>query len=477
MPLWYKYVKIRNAAESALEENDMSGQETGQRGSWGSKIAFIFAASGSAIGLGNIWRFPLMVGLNGGAIFVFCYILAILFIGFPVMLAEFTMGRHTTKNPVGAYNTIKPRSFWQLFGYMGALGGACILSYYSVIAGWALGYFYRTAAGTFRGEITLAQSGTFFQNFASNPLEMVLCLFVIIGITTFVISKGVRAGIERWAKVLMPVLLGLIILLAIRAITLPGASTGLSYYLKPDFSKLNTTVIFFALGQAFFSLGLGVGTMITYASYLSKKDNLVTSAGWVSFSDTLVALFAGIIIFPTLFATPGVSPENFSIDTGLMFQVFPIIISKIPGGYFFGVLFFFLLLLAALTSTVSMLEIPVAYFVDERNWTRRKATFLVGGFCFVLGIPSALSVGGVDILTRFGFLGKMDLIFGNIVLAVGALAVCLFVSYVWKVKNALQEIASGNDRFKLRFLWVFSVKYLAPLFILIILIFIRRLTG
>lgn len=477
MPLWYKYLKIRNAAESALEENDMSGQETGQRGSWGSKIAFIFAASGSAIGLGNIWRFPLMVGLNGGAIFVFCYILAILFIGFPVMLAEFTMGRHTTKNPVGAYNTIKPRSFWQLFGYMGALGGACILSYYSVIAGWALGYFYRTAAGTFRGEITLAQSGAFFQNFASNPLEMVLCLFVIIGITTFVISKGVRAGIERWAKVLMPVLLSLIILLAIRAITLPGASTGLSYYLKPDFSKLNTTVIFFALGQAFFSLGLGVGTMITYASYLSKKDNLVTSAGWVSFSDTLVALFAGIIIFPTLFATPGVSPENFSIDTGLMFQVFPIIISKIPGGYFFGVLFFFLLLLAALTSTVSMLEIPVAYFVDERNWTRRKATFLVGGFCFVLGIPSALSVGGVDILTRFGFLGKMDLIFGNIVLAVGALAVCLFVSYIWKVKNALQEIASGNDRFKLRFLWVFSVKYLAPLFILIILIFIRRLTG
>ena len=455
----------------------MNGQEPGQRGSWGSKIAFIFAASGSAIGLGNIWRFPLMVGLNGGAIFVFCYILAILFIGFPVMLAEFTLGRHTAKNPVGAYNAIKPRSFWQMFGYMGALGGACILSYYGVIAGWALGYFYRTVAGVFRGDITLDQSNTLFQNFSGNPLEMIFCLFVIISITTYVVSKGVRAGIERWAKTLMPVLLGLIILLAIRAVTLPGASTGLFFYLKPDFSKLNTTVIFFALGQAFFSLGLGVGTMITYASYLSKKDNLVTSAGWVSFSDTLIALFAGFIIFPTLFATPGVSPESFTVESGLMFQVFPIVISKIPGGYFFGSLFFFLLLLAALTSTVSMIEIPVAYFVDERNWSRKKATYIVGGFCFFLGIPSALSVGGVDTLTRWGFLSKMDLVFGNIVLAVGALAVCLFVSYVWKVKNALKEIASGNESFKLKTLWVFSVKYLAPVFIVIILIFIRKLTG
>jgi len=360
---------------------------------------------------------------------------------------------------------------------MGTLGGACILSYYGVIAGWALGYFYKTVTGAFRGDITLAQSGALFQNFAASPFEMIFCLFVIIAITTYVVSRGVRAGIERWTKMLMPVLLGLIILLAIRAVTLPGASTGLAFYLKPDFSKLNITVIFFALGQAFFSLGLGVGTMITYASYLSKKDNLVTSAGWVSFSDTLIAFFAGIIIFPTLFATPGVSPENFSIDTGLMFQVFPLIISKIPGGYFFGVLFFFLLLLAALTSTVSMLEIPVAYFVDERNWSRKKATFLVGGFCFFLGIPSALSVGGVETLTRWGFLGKMDLVFGNIVLALGALAVCLFISYVWKVKNALKEIASGNDRFKLKSLWVFSVKYLAPALIIIILIFIKKLTG
>ena len=441
----------------------MSRQESGQRGSWGSKIAFIFAASGSAIGLGSIWRFPLMVGLNGGAVFVFSYILAVIFIGFTVMLAEFTVGRHTGKNPVGAYKAIKPRSFWPFFGYMGVLGGACILSYYGVVAGWAFGYFYRTIAGAFRGDISWELSDTLFKNFAADPAEMIFCLFVIVGITTFVISKGVRAGIEKWTKILMPILFGLIILLAIRAVTLPGASTGLSFYLKPDLSKLNTSVLFFALGQSFFSLSLGVGTMITYASYLSKKDNLVTSAGWVCFSTTLVALLTGFIIFPTLFATPGVSPQNFTWDTGLMFQVFPLIISKLPGGYLFGILFFFLILVAALTSTISMLEIPVAYFVDERNFTRKKAAYLIGGFCFLVGIPSALSQGGLDILTRWSFFRRMDIIFGNLVLAIGALAICLFLSYVWKTKNALKEIALGTEKFKLRPIWVFCVKYVAPL--------------
>lgn len=469
--------KRRRAQEFVQEEKDMSALDQSQRGSWGSKIAFIFAASGSAIGLGSIWRFPLMVGLNGGAVFVFSYILAVIFIGFTVMLAEFTVGRFTGKNPVGAYNAIRPRSFWQLFGFMGVLGGACILSYYGVVAGWAFGYFYKTIAGSFRGEITWAMADTLFQNFSANPGEMTACLFVIVGITTYVISKGVRAGIERWTKILMPILFGLIILLALRAVTLPGAGTGLSFYLKPDFSKLNATVLFFALGQSFFSLSLGVGTMITYASYLSKRDNLVSSAGWVCFSTTLVALLTGFIIFPTLFATPEVSPDSFVADTGLMFQVFPLIISKIPGGYIFGILFFFLILVAALTSTISMLEIPVAYFVDERNWSRKKAAYAVGGFCFVVGIPSALSQGGVEILTRWGFFRKMDIVFGNLVLAIGALAICLFLSYVWKVRNALKEIALGAERFKLRPVWVFCVKYVAPLAIVIILIFIRKWLG
>jgi NSS family neurotransmitter:Na+ symporter len=275
----------------------------------------------------------------------------------------------------------------------------------------------------------------------------------------------------------MPILFGLIILLAIRAITLPGAGTGLAFYLKPDFSKLNSKVLFFAVGQAFFSLSIGVGTMITYASYLSKKDNLVTSAGWVCFSTTLVALLTGIIIFPTLFATPGVTPDKFVVDTGLMFQVFPIIISKIPGGYIFGILFFFLILVAALTSTISMLEVPVAYFVDERNWSRQKAALLVGLFCFLLGLPSGLSNGGLEIFTRWKFMKNMDLIFGNIILALGGLIISLFISYIWRIKNALKEISFGNSRFTLRPLWIFNIKFLAPVVIIIILIFIRTLTG
>lgn len=455
----------------------MAGQEQGPRGSWGSKIAFIFAASGSAIGLGSIWRFPLMVGLNGGAIFVLAYIVAVVLIGFTVMLAEFTLGRHTEKNPVGAYGTVRPRSPWKLAGYMGVLGCACILSYYGIVAGWAFGYFYKTIGGTFKGDMTWQTSDAIFSGFASDPLEIIFCLLVIITLTTFVISKGVKAGIEKWSKILMPVLFGLIILLAVRAVTLPGAGTGLAFYLKPDFSKLDTKVFFFAVGQAFFSLSIGVGTMITYASYLSKKDNLVTSAGWVCFSTTLVALLTGIIIFPTLFATPGVTPDKFVVDTGLMFQVFPIIISKIPGGYIFGILFFFLILVAALTSTISMLEVPVAFFVDERNWPRQKAALLVGLFCFLLGLPSGLSNGGVEIFTSWKFMKNMDLIFGNIILALGGLIISIFVGYVWRIKNALKEISLGNTRFKLKPLWVFNIKFLAPVVIIIILIFIRTLTG
>lgn len=449
----------------------MSNLEETLRGSWGSKIAFIFAASGSAIGLGSMWRFPLMVGKNGGAVFVFSYILAVFFIGFTLMLAELSLGRHTQKNPVGMFKSIKPQTPWKYGGYLALATCVCILSYYGVIAGWAFGYFYKTIGGLFRGNITWQVSDTIYKNFVANPLEIVLCILVILGITTYVISKGVQGGIERWSKILMPILFALIIFLAIRSITLQGAKTGISYYLLPDFSKLDANVVFFAVGQAFYSLSLGMGIMMTYGSYIGKSDNLVTSAGWVCFSTTLVAFLTGIIIFPALFATPSVNPEGFEVSTGLMFQVFPIVISKIPGGYIFGILFFFLLLVAALTSTISLLEVPVAYFIDERQWSRKKAALLVGMITFVLALPSGLSVGGVDLLTKWKFLINMDLVFGNIMLAVGGLLVCIFLVYSWRTKNALKEIAVGNQRFHLKPVWVFNIRFLAPLAIIIILIF------
>ena len=453
---------------------EMNNPEETQRGNWGSKIAFIFAAAGSAIGLGNIWRFPTVVGKNGGAVFVFVYILAVASIGFTVMLAELVIGRHTRKNPVGAFKQIKPRSPWKFAGYLGVLTGVFILSYYAVIAGWAAGYFVKTAGGAFRGNITGEMSAQIFKAFSSDPKQVLLFFFVIIAITTYIISKGVKGGIERWTKVLMPILFILILFLAVRAVTLPGASKGLSFYLKPDFSKLNGTVILFALGQAFFSLSLGMGTMITYGSYISKKDNLVSSAGWVAFSDSIIAILAGIIIFPTLFAIPGISPAE---GSGLVFKVFPLIFSKIPGGYLFGMLFFFLLIVAALTSTISLLEVPVAYFVDEKQWSRSKAAIMIGAITFIIGVPSALSTGGAKIFEKWDVMTKVDFVFGNITLAVGALMICLFLGYVWGVKKALQEIALGNQHFFLSPVWSFSVKYLSPIAIIIILIFIKTIIA
>jgi NSS family neurotransmitter:Na+ symporter len=452
----------------------MEGQDTIKRGTWGSKIAFIFAATGSAIGLGNIWRFPTMVSQNGGAVFVLVYILAVALIGFTVMLAELTIGRHAQKNPVGAIGLIKPRSPWKFIGYLGVVTGVCILSYYSVVAGWTIGYIVKTATGAFSGDVTSQLTEKIYIEFTSNPLQVIFLLFLFIGITTYIISKGVKKGIERWTKVLMPILFLLIIFLAVRALTLPGASAGLTYYLKPDFSKLSGTVILFALGQAFFSLSLGMGTMITYGSYISKSDNLASSAGWVTFSDTFIALLAGLIIFPTL-AFSG-QPGDVG-GFGLVFKIFPIIFSQIPGGYIFALLFFSLLCVAALTSTISLLEVPVAYLVDEREWSRKKAAMAVGFLSFVIGVPAALSFGGMNIFTRIDFFGKFDFIFGNISLAVGALLICVFVGYVWGVKNATKEIFSGNPKFKIKPLWVFSLKFLSPLAIIFILIFIKKIVS
>ncbi len=452
----------------------MQSQEISTRGVWGSKVAFIFAATGSAIGLGNIWRFPTVVSQNGGAVFVLVYVLAVAFIGFTVMLAELTIGRHTQRNPVGAFESIKPRTPWKFIGYLGMITGVCILSFYAVVAGWAAGYIFKMASGALKGKLTAEMSNKIFTEFSSDPIQVFLFFGLIMGLTIFIVSKGVKKGIERWTKVLMPILFLLIVFLAIKALTLPGAGKGIAFYLRPDFSKLNGTVILYALGQAFFSLSLGMGTMITYGSYISKKDNLVSSAGWVTFADTFIALLAGLIIFPTL-AFSG-QPGNVGDET-LAFKIFPLIFPEIPGGQIFGIFFFTLLTVAAITSTISLLEVPVAYFVDERNWSRKKAALVIGLFTFVLGVPAALSTGGMQFFTKIKVLGLFAFIFGNISLAVGALFICIFVGYIWGIKKTLKEISSGNPRFKLRPIWVFSLKFLSPIAILIILYFIKTLKG
>jgi len=445
-----------------------------KRGLWGSKVGSIFAATGSAIGLGNIWRFPTKVSENGGAIFVLIYILAVVLIGLTVMLAELVIGRHSQRNPVGAFKNIKPKTPWKFVGYLGVLTGILILSYYTVIAGWAAAYILKTAKGTFRGNITSESVHQVFQEFSGNPVQVTLFFFFAISITCFIVSKGIKSGIERWTKILMPFLFLLIVFLAIRALTLPGASEGISFYLKPDFSKLSGAVVLFALGQAFFSLSLGMGMMITYGSYISKSDNLVSSAGWVCFADSLVAFTAGLIIFPTL-AFAGILGKV--KGESLIFEGYPLIFSTIPGGYILGTLFFILVLIAAITSTISALEVAVAYFVDERNWSRGKAAWLVGLCAFLLGIPSALSFGGMQVFTKIKVLTRVDFVCANVSPAVGALFICIFIGYAWGIKNAVKEIRSGNPRFRLQPIWVFSVKYLSPIAIIIILYFIKTATG
>lgn len=440
------------------------------RGTWGSRFGFILAAAGSAIGLGNIWRFPYITGKNGGALFVLIYIGAVLILGLPVMLAEFSLGRATTKNPVGAFAAIRPNSIWHWTGYLGVITGVMILSFYSVIAGWTMGYCFKSLSGQF-SNIGKGEAAAIFSRFIASPWLQILLLAIFMFLTIFIVSKGVTAGLEKYSKILMPALFLIMILLMVRSLTLPGAEKGLLFYLKPDFAKINGRVFLEAMGQAFFSLSLGMGSMLTYGSYLSKKENLVSSAAWVAILDTTVAILAGFIIFPALFSqnmAPGQGP-------GLVFNILPVIFAHTPGGAWFGALFFVLLAVAALTSTISILEVPVAFLIDEKKWPRRRASWLMGALAFAFGVPSALAGGGVKFFSRLpvlhtDFLSLWDKIWGNVALSVGAFFIAVFVAHVWKTANALNEITAGGARFRLAKLWILAIRYVCPLLILLVLI-------
>jgi NSS family neurotransmitter:Na+ symporter len=440
------------------------------RGKWGSRIGFILAAAGSAVGLGNVWRFPYITGMHGGALFVLIYILCVVALGLPVMLAELAMGRATCKNPVGAFRAIRPGAKWHYTGLLGVVTAVMILSFYSVIAGWTVGYCFKTLAGQFAAAGKAEVAGI-FAGFIAAPWLQIGLLALFIALTVIIVSRGVAAGLEIFSKVLMPMLFLILVLLMGYALTLPGAGRGLAFYLKPNFSAISGRVFLEAMGQAFFSLSLGMGTMLTYGSYLRKKDNLVSSAAWVAVLDTAVAVLAGFIIFPALFSM-NMAPDQ---GPGLVFAILPAIFAKIPGGTAFGTFFFLLLAVAALTSTISLLEVPVAYLVDERNWPRRRASWLMGGAAFAFGIPSALSGGGVGFLGRLpvvniDFLSLWDKVWGNLSLIVGALLISVFVGHVWKTGAALEEITAEGARFRLARLWALAIRWVCPLLILVVLV-------
>lgn len=440
------------------------------REQWGSRLGFILAAAGSAIGLGNIWRFPYVTADNGGGAFVVVYLLCIALICLPYLFAELALGRHSQKNPVGAIAAIKKGTPWVLVGGLCVLTGVFILSYYGVVAGWALGYIFKgfVAPGT--------ESASYFSSFVADAMTVIPLAGTFMLITILVVYGGVEQGIERWAKVLMPLLLVLMLVVIFRAVTLPGAGEGLNFYLNPDFSKIDGTVVLAALGQAFFSLSLGMGAMITYGSYLPKRENLLVSGGYVALFDTVIALMAGLMIFPALFAM-GMKPE--SGGPALIFVVLPEVFAEMPLGSFISVVFFILLSIAALTSMVSLLEVVVSYFVDETTWSRTKSVWLIGGFTFLMGLPSALAQGGSAFLTKevslfgvTGFFSIMDFIWGNISLALGALLISIFVGWIWGTGQAVEELQQGSGEFftgTTVAIWTAFLKYVCPVVIAAIL--------
>jgi NSS family neurotransmitter:Na+ symporter len=438
-----------------------------ERGQWSSRIGFILAAAGSAIGLGNIWRFPYIVGENGGAAFVVLYIIFVFVIGLPYMFAELALGRSVQRNPVGAIKSITPGSGWKFVGYLGVFTGVGILSFYGVIAGWTVAYIFKMLSGRI-GD---------FSAFIADPLTVTLLFAFFILITATIVYGGVSGGIERWSKILMPIFFVLLISLIIYSNSLEGSSRGLSFYLKPDFSKITGKIMLAALGQAFFSLSLGMGLMITYGSYLSKKENITTSGFFIGVFDTMIAIMAGLIIFPALFSM-GESP---AAGPSLVFVVFPKLFAQMPGGLYVGALFFLLLSVAALTSTISLLEVPVAFMVDEKKVSRKKIVWYVALFTFIIGLPSALSQGASGFFTNFGwiparltqpdFLSQMSFVFGDFSLAFGAFLLSIFVGWVWGAHRAADEIESSAPGFKtMRGFWIFLIRYFIPLVIFVILL-------
>ena len=445
-----------------------------ERGAWSSKIGFILAGAGSAVGLGAIWRFPYYTGENGGAIFTLAFLICCFFIGYPVMIAELTLGRNTQKNPVGMFKKLAKGGGWKWLGGLCILSGFTIFAWYSIIAGWVVGYLYKTAVGTFNEVQDANVISSMFDQFSASGVTVSSLHALIIFMTAFIVYRGVKSGIELLSKLLMPLLFLLLILLAIRSITLEGAADGLKFYLYPDFSKVSGMMILKAMGQALFSLSLGMGTMITYGSYLSKKENIPVSAAWITFFELLVCILAGLVIMPAVSAMG----QSYAEGPDLIFKVLPSIFGQMPGGYYFGLGFFVLVIIAALTSTVSILEVPVAYFVDEKHWSRKKAVIFVGFIAYLIGTPAALAHGASDFWSNLagikgGFFTIISTVFGDISLSIGAFFIAIFVGWLWGVEKASTEIKSEENgitvsEFPIKKYWSFLIKFVAPVTIAIV---------
>jgi NSS family neurotransmitter:Na+ symporter len=435
---------------------------TTDRGSWNSKLGFILAAAGSAVGLGNIWAFPTKVATEGGAAYLLVYLICTFAIGFPVMAAELAIGRRSRKNPVGAFKAISSNKFFPLVGLWGVICGVMILSFYTVIAGWAFGFAFEEIFFYFGWDNAanwLTDTNNGFRN-------AIIATVFMLG-TIKIITGGVSDGIERATKMMMPLLIGIIVIMIVYVLMQPGSAEGVSVYLLPDFSKINANLIFSAMGQAFFSLSLGMGALITYGSYLNKKENIPQAAAFVTLADVGIAFLAGLLIIPAMYLakSQGININaggSLASSTDLVFQILPALFHTIGGaaGLILGVTFFLLLSIAALTSTISLLEVPVSYVIDEFEVKRKRAAWTVG-----------LSILVVSIVVAFypSLIGLFDYLFSSIGLPLGGFLICIFVGYFWTTDSAINEMEYGFAGIKQTMfvkVWPIFIKYICPAAIL-----------
>lgn len=438
-------------------------------------MGIIVATAGSALGLGNIYRFPCEAGANGGGAFLMVYLGIALLVGTPLMISEFVIGRRSRSNPIGAFRTLNggKRSRWSLVGYLGVLCAFLILAFYTTVAGWTLGYLGKAAAGHFEGQ-NLAQIQHQFTEFTGHAWLPVACQVAFLGLTALVVLRGVKDGIERYSKILMPMLLAIMVVLCVKSLTLSGAGEGLRFFLWPDFSKINAQVLISALGQSFFSLSVGMGALITYGSYIGRSDNMVSSAVSVTLADTLVAVLAGIIIFPAAF-TFGIQPEA---GASLAFTTLPMVFQQMAGGYVFCLLFFVLLVIATLTSTISLLEVIVATLTEELHLTRPQAVVVGTLGTAAIGVVATLSLRP-DSPLRLGNTPAFDLLdhlTALYLMPLGGLLIVLFVGWRMGRAEVLDELSNGGTLpLGLRRAIVLVVRYLAP--VAIGIIFVSQLVG
>ncbi len=455
----------------------MSTANVSNRGKFGSHLGVILASAGSAVGLGNIWRFPTEVGSNGGAAFILVYLAFVLFLALPVMVCEFLMGRTSHSNAVGAWKVLAPGSPLVIVGYVGVLAGVLILSFYSVVAGWTLDYTFLSLSNRLTGNQDFA---AVFQSFVSNPWKPLIYVAIFLIVTHLVVSRGVERGIERFSKLMMPSLLLIIIVLAVASMGMPGASAGVEFLLRPDFSKITPSVALSAMGQAFFSLSVGVGCLTTYASYFKKETRLMSSALSVCLIDTMVAVTSGFIIFPAVFSVPGVSVDA---GPGLVFITLPYVFnsafSTMPVlGYIFSGLFYLLLMLAALTSSISMHEIATAFLTDNYQMERKRAARMVTAVCLVLGICCSLSFGPWKeyTLCGMGVFDWFDFLTAKFTMPMGALFTSIFVGWMMPRREVFNQLTNWNTLpIRLYGIFRFLARWVAPVGVLTV--FINELFG